>query len=154
MTHVPTSLSKRLGFAFLGLLAGNAILFVFLMTNAIRNAVILHVARVGAPAAEITIALEVFLIYAACSFAGWIIVGLPTVLFIPARVLLRFGEMAKIVIGAALGPLALFLIFVLLSRGHVSTFARTGVLWIYASVISTAAFWVYVALLKRRVGRV
>lgn len=104
----------------------------------------------GEPARQIPLALEIFVVYATFSFAGWLLVGVPTALFFRARSITRLPWTLRVVVGAALGPLALFIIFVLLSHGHLEfrgTFRSTGMLWVYSILVSSVSFVLYVALL-------
>jgi hypothetical protein len=93
-----------------------------------------------------------FVLSASFSFAGWLLVGLPTALFFPVRSIMRLPWALRLLVGAALGPFALLVIFVLLGHGHIgfsASFAGTRVLWAYAIFVSAVSFAVYVALLYR-----
>lgn len=108
----------------------------------------------GIPADQVPLALQVFFIYAAFSVVGWIFVGVPFALAIPARLLSRLAWPFRFLLGAALGPLALLLIFLLLFArgGHMGGFslAHTETLWPFSILVSTVSFLVYVALLRGR----
>jgi hypothetical protein len=107
----------------------------------------------GEPSRAVALNLEFFAIYAVFSFVGWVIIGLPVVLFFPARSITRLSWPLRLMLGAALGPLALLVIFVLLGRGHMDAQAGlrgTGFLWCYSIVVSTVSFLVYAALLNRQ----
>jgi hypothetical protein len=56
-----------------------------------------------------------------------------------------------VLVGAALGPLALFAILALLGRGHFNshTFTGTNAQWAYSILVSTISFVVYVILLDK-----
>lgn len=152
---VLASKSDRIKYAFWGLLAGDAVLFVFLACNAIRAAVLLGAAGMGQPAGQIAAAVDVFAFYAICSLAGWLVVGVPAVLLVSPRTLVRLSSVARVTIGAALGPLALFLIMFALARGHIAwrnTFTSTAILWVYAAAVSITAFLIYMHLLERTLG--
>jgi hypothetical protein len=61
----------------------------------------------------------------------------------------------RVIVGAALGPLALFLLFVLLSHGHIDfndhgTFTGTSWLWAFSILVSTVSFVLYAALLREK----
>jgi hypothetical protein len=80
-------------------------------------------------------------------------VGLPTALFFPARSITRLPWALRLLVGAALGPLALLVIFVLLGHGHLEfrgTFRSTGWLWAYSILVSSVSFALYVALLGKK----
>lgn len=151
-TTTPTSTFTRLIYAFVGLLAGDAVLLIFLLYNAVRIRAALVASHMGNPAGEIPLALETFAMYAVFSFVGWLFVGLPIARFFPARILVRLSWPIRLLVGATLGPLALLIIFLLLSHGHLSWpagFTGTGLLWAYAIVVSTVCFSAYVILLCR-----
>jgi hypothetical protein len=60
-----------------------------------------------------------------------------------------------IVVGALLGPAALFLILLLLAHGQLhfpASFAETGALFLFSLLVSTGSFGVYAALLRRGAG--
>lgn len=142
---------RRLAYALVGLLAGNAILLLFLLQNAFRLRAMLLAAHMGEPARQIPVALQMFVLYAIFAFVGWLLVGLPTALLVPARSFTCLSWPLRVFVGAALGPLALFAIFVLLTHGHINSraFKGTGGLWAYSILVSTVSFVVYVALLAK-----
>ena len=143
---------KRLAYAFVGLLAGDAVLLLFLLQNAVRLRADLLALHMGEPAEQIPQMLQLFVIYAFFSIVGWLLVGLPTALLFPARSIVRLPWPVRPLVGAALGPLALFLILVLLARSHLDfprTFVGTRWLWACSILISTIAFVLYVALLSK-----
>lgn len=143
---------KRLIYAFVGLLAGDAILLLFLLQNALRSRAVLLAAHMGQPGLQVSLAFQMFVIYMISSFLGWLFVGLPIALFLPAHSIVRLAWPLKLLIGVALGPLALFIIFFLLGHGRISfpaSFTGTSVLWVYAILVSTVSFAVYAALLRR-----
>jgi hypothetical protein len=97
---------------------------------------------------------EIFGLYATFSVVGWVLVGVPTALAFTPHLLLRVGWPARVVIGAAMGPLALLLIFVVLFaiQGRLGQFslAHTEGLWPFSILVSTVSFLAYTALLRRR----
>ena len=145
---------RRLLFAAIGLIAGDAALLIYLMYNALRASAALLIAHMGQPYRQLSIWLEMFLLYAMFSILGWALVGLPIVLAFPARLLSRVRWPLCALIGAALGPLALLLIFVVIfaMQGRLSSFslAHTEALWQFSILVSTVSFLVYAALLRRR----
>lgn len=146
--------TKRVAYAFVGLLGGNVALLLFLLQNAVRLRADLLATHMGEPALQIPLALEMSAIYASFSLVGWLFVGVPIALFFPARSITRLSRPLRVLIGAALGPLALFVIFVLLSRGHINfnnpgTFTGSQSLWIFSILVSTVSFVLFVALLRK-----
>jgi hypothetical protein len=152
---------KRLAYAFVGLLAGNAMLFLYLLQNAIRLRANLLALHMGEPARQVPQAIQIFALYSRLSFIGWLFVGLPIALLLPTHFIKRLSWPLRLLLGAALGPLALFLIFVLISdtsraalaHGHMvpGIFTGTASLWPLSILVSTVAFLVYVALCKEKV---
>ena len=99
---------------------------------------------------------QIFLLYAMFSVVGWVLIGVPTALAIPPRLLLRITWPIRVLIGAAMGPLALLLIFVVLFafQGRISEFslAHTESLWPFSILVSTVSFLAYTVLLRRRIA--
>ena len=147
------SLKQRLAYAFGGLLVGDGLLLLYLLQNALRVRATLLAAHVGEPERQITVALQVFTLYGFFSLVGWLFVGVPVALFLPARSITRWPWLLAIAVGALLGPVALLLILVLLGHGHVqfpASFVGTGTLFAFSILVSVASFGVYVALLRKR----
>ncbi len=150
LSRIP--LTKRLTYAFFGLLAGNAVPLVYLLWSALFVRAEMLRLHIGETARTVATYLEMFAIYAIFSFIGWIIIGVPVVLFFSARFVRRLSWPLRVLVGTALGPLAVLVIFILLGRGHIdfqTAFRGTGFLWCYSIVVSTVAFLVYAALLHR-----
>lgn len=82
---------RRLAYAFIGLLGGDAALFLFLLQNAFRFRADLLALHMGEPARQIPIALEMFVFYAPFSLVGWLLVGLPIAVFFPTRFITRLS---------------------------------------------------------------
>jgi hypothetical protein len=144
--------AKRLLFAFIGLLTGDIALLLLFLLNALRTRAFLLRSHIGVPADQVPQALELFFLYAGFSVLGWILVGVPFALAIPSGRLSRLAWPFRFLLGAALGPLASLLIFlVLFARGgNFSGFslAHTQPLWPLSILVSLVSFWVYVALLR------
>jgi hypothetical protein len=137
----------RIGYSFLGLLAGNAVFLIFALGNALHISLLLH----GHFEAQCLTALGFFIPIAVVSVAGWLIVGVPAVLILSPQRILQVPPWQILMVGALLGPAALLAIFLLLSRGLAKgeTFTNTGFLWVCASLISCVAFAVHCALMRR-----
>ena len=137
----------RVGYSFFGLLAGDAALLILFLLNALRASLLLH----GQLKAQCLTAFGSFIPIAIVSIVGWLAIGIPAVLILSQRIVLQSPLWLLLVVGALLGPVALFSIFLLLSRGlpTTETFTNTGFLWACASLISTVAFAVHCALLRQ-----
>jgi hypothetical protein len=162
MRILAVSSIKRLAYAFVGLLAGDAILLLYLLQNAIRLRADLLALHMGEPGRQIPQAIQIFVLYARLSFVGWLFVGLPIALLLPAHFIRRSPWPLTVLLGAALGPLALVLILMLvpdasrsaLAHGHMipGMFTGTASLWPLSILVSTIAFAAYVALLHKEKG--
>src|SRR6185312_5125745 len=137
--------AKRLAYTFVGLLAGDVMLLFFLLRHALHATLF-----AGEPARLVGDALQLFVLYAAFSLLGWVLIGLPTALIFPASSITRLTWPFALIVGAALGPPALLVIFMLFGRAHVyfRNIAETGTLFGYSILVSTVAFMVYLALLR------
>jgi hypothetical protein len=143
---------KRLAYAFVGLVAGDVMLLLYLMQNSLRARAWLISVHMGEPERQIPIALDLFIVYAMFSFAGWLFVGLPTAVFFPARSIARLSWPLALLAGAVLGPVALVTIFLLHDHGHIylsSNVAESVTPYAYSSLVSSVCFVVYRALLRR-----
>jgi hypothetical protein len=140
-------LLRRVGYSFLGLLAGNAVLLILDLLNALHLSLLLH----GQLKAQFLTAMGFFIPVAIVSVAGWLAVGIPAVLILPTGRIVKSSLWLLLLLGALLGPLALLLVFLSLSRGMpaTETFTHTGFLWLCSSLISTVAFGVYCLLVRR-----
>jgi uncharacterized membrane protein len=102
-------------------------------------------------------AWDVLWLYVIFSVVGWVLVGLPVALLVPARLVSRISWLRRILIGATLGPLALLVIVVLLlvKQGRLREFslANSQTLWPMSILVSTVSFLVYAALLRWRLSR-
>jgi hypothetical protein len=146
-TKIPRiSPAKRLLYAFVGLLAGDLMLLFFLLRRAVHATIL-----AGAPPDTLPDAVETFILYAIFSFVGWMLVGVPATLLFPARSITRLSWPRALIVGATVGPIALLLIFALLSRSHIHfrNFAEISTLFAYTILVSTVSFMVYLALLRK-----
>jgi hypothetical protein len=100
-------------------------------------------------------AVGLLMFYGIFSFLGWALVGLPIALGVSPRLLCRLTWPLRLLIGVALGPMAILIIFVILAvaGGTLKTFslANTGVIWAMSMLVSATSFVVYTALLRRQV---
>ena len=129
----PIPLEVRLGFAMVGIIAGNAVMLIFSFW--IRNG-----------------GLDFFIPYAALAIPGWILVGIPVALFFPARLVTSvWWPIVCLAIGAALGPLAVFLILLVMGIANRQlAFDHTEQSFALSVPASTVSFAVYAVLVRRR----
>lgn len=142
----PINPAKRLAYTFVGLLAGDVMLLFLLLKHALHATLL-----AGESARLIGDTVQLFILYAAFSVLGWIVIGLPAALIFPADFVTRLSGPLALMVGAGLGPPALLVIFALLGRNHVyfRNFAETGMLFAYSILVSAIAFMVYLALLRK-----
>ena len=137
---------RKIGYSFVGLLAGDAALFAYFFLG-------IRPWEHGGWGA-----LGFFPVYAFFSLLGWIVVGIPAVLFISMEFIAELSWLPLVLIGAALGVFAQFLIFLLLgSRGNLNLPGHWNeVAWYFmkAVIVSTAAFAVYCALIRRALRKI
>ena len=138
--------AKRLAYALVGLLAGDLMLFFFLLQHALHATML-----AGEPAHLISDAVQMFILYAIFSFVGWLFVGMPTALLFPTISITRLSWPLALLVGLVLGLPALFVIFALLGSSHIYfyNFAEVGTLLAYSILVSTVSFVVYLALLRK-----
>jgi hypothetical protein len=144
---------RKIGYSFLGLLAGNAVVLAGLLFIAFFRdypflAKLRHPFYLNPKQALFT-----FLWFAIFSVVGWVIVGIPAVLLMPANLVSRLHWLLAVPIGAVLGVFALYLE---LDRGHLPTDALRDptMYWQIVVCVSAAAlnsgvaFAVYCTLLQ------
>ena len=78
-------------------------------------------------------------------------VGLPGTLLFPAASITRLSWPQALILGAISGPIALLVIFALLSRSHIyfRNRAEVSTLLAYTILVSTVSFMGYLALLRK-----
>lgn len=148
--------ARRLAYSFLAFVAGEAILLVYLVGNALHERAMLIAVHMGEPARQVPMALELFALYTSFAFVGWLLVGVPVVLFCSPTFIVGLSWPLRLVMGTALGPLSLFLVLLLLMlRIHTLSVLTLmgGFPSVFSIVISLPAFLVYAELLRRDVER-
>lgn len=140
----------RVGYSYLGLLAGDFAVLILSLLNAFHISLLMR----GQVKAQLLTAMGWFIPIAIVSIVGWILIGIPVGLIVSTRWILKATFWLILSVGALLGPLALLIIFLLLSLGMPSaeTFTHTGFLMACASLISTVAFGVHCVLVRRFAG--
>jgi hypothetical protein len=143
---------RKIGYSFVGLLAGNTVLLLYFLSSAIKTSVWLRSIHMGEPDRVIPNALEMFKLYGITSMIGWALVGLPFVLLLRANFVARLHWLFAGMIGAALGPLAFLAVSYSITGGRATiSFRNSEMLWIISVLISTIAFLIYCALVRRAV---
>lgn len=140
---------RKIGYSFVGLLAGNAVLLLYLLWGAIRTRIWLRSIHMGEPSRVLPNTLGMFPVFGISSMLGWALIGLPCILLLRGSFVSRLNWLLALIIGAALGPLALLAIFCVFTGGRLITeiFRNTGN-WIFSVLISAVAFLVYCALVR------
>ena len=142
---------ERVAYAFVGLSSGDAMLLLYLLALRARASLVaVHTE------ALITFAVT-FFGFCAVSFVGWLFVGFPIALFLPARSITRLSWPIALVMGGVLGPVALLGVMLTVhvgTTGSVSAMALaiiSGVSpYAYSILISSVSSGVYVALLRKQ----
>lgn len=148
--------NQRLTYAFVGFLAGDIALVLYLVLNAFVVRARYLAAHVGNPEGQVSVALQLGTMYAGFSLIGLLVVGVPVALLLPARLVARWPWPVTIVVGALLGLPALFAVLYVVGGGSVhlsSSFRETGLLFAYSMLVSTSSFVVYAALLRKHLRR-
>jgi hypothetical protein len=143
---------KQIAYALVSLLASNIVLLILLLLNAMRIRSSLLAAHMGQPGQQISLTLQLSAIYGFFSFLGWLMMGLPIALFVPADSVLRLPVLVRLIVGMVIGPFALFAIFVILSHRQIhapGTFRNTGFLWVLSVLMSAVTFLLYCVLLGK-----
>ena len=140
--------AKRIGIAFLGLLAASLVPLILEVVNTWR---IRYYGLAQGDGGDWIYAWRGFLGYFFYAALGWLLLGAPFAAFVPAAFLRHRGWPKRVLLGALFGPVALYLVFQLLYRRMISpvAIAKMWPFWLMAAVISTIAFVVYAALLDR-----
>lgn len=148
LSHITPT--KRLAYALVGLLAGDLMLFFFLLQHALHATLL-----AGEPPHLISDAVQMFILYMIFSFVGWLFVGMPTALLVPATSIARLSWPLAVLVGLVLGLPALFVIFALLGSSHIYfyNFVEVGTLLAYSILVSTVSFVVYLALLRKEMTK-
>ena len=148
---------RRIAYAFVGLLAGNAAIAGYFLIWNLWGLVRFHSFPSERPARDILIGVAagyggLILMYGTFSLIGWIVVGLPAVLLLPLRFPNRLPWLVILLIAAAIGVAAYFPIFLLFSGGHptLDLLRREGPYWLLALLASTIGFPTYCWLIRRR----
>ena len=147
--------ARRIFYAFLGLLAGNAAIVAWYLITSLWALARFHSFPSEHPVSHILIGYAgLIVIYGSFSLIGWLVVGLPAVLLLPVRILNRLPWLAILLIAAAIGVAAFFPIYLLLNGGHLTSdsfsFRRSGMYWFLALLASMAGFPTYCWLIRRR----
>jgi hypothetical protein len=138
---------RRLSYAFIGLVAGNAAMDAYLLTGYVRTFILSPAlrSRIG----DILIGtFWLFLLYGTFSLIAWLIVGLPFVFLLPLRAVRRLPWAVILLISGALGPAVFLPIMLLLFRNQ--GFRHTGTLWLLSVIASVVGFSTYAWLVRRR----
>jgi hypothetical protein len=148
-------IGTRMWFATVGIIAGNAVLLLYLMGAAAYMRALLLRDHMGEPQLQFEQYWDLFLLCGVFTIAGWVVVGIPVAIVFPARLLAhRSWPVLGSLIGITLGPVALLLVFIayLALEGGLRTasFDDTEWYWVFSIIVSTVSFLVYAALLCRR----
>ena len=155
-TRYELGFERKIGYSFVGLLAGNAASFTELLLIASLQtfSAFSFLERYWYLPGREGLALTV--VFAIYSVMSWAVVGIPAVLFLHARHIVRLPWFLSFAIGALLGEISLLAICLLLDRGTVE--AADLIMFMRgfgpsAAIISGTAFIVYSVLVKRALSK-
>ena len=144
---------RKIGYSFLGLMAGNAVSAVVLLLIVVlpRLGVFAGLARVRNPVTGGALLLFLFIVMA--SISGWAFVGLPVVLLLRAEFVAHLYWAAAALMGTILGVIAMLLFCLLLDRGfgtvsNPAALRTIAPIFADAALIAGVAFVVYSALIQ------
>lgn len=146
---------RKIGYSFVGLLAGNGASLVELLLIAFAQMLPAFAGFKAIWDMPISRALGLGTIFAIFSMLAWAVIGVPAVLFLRVRHIARLPWFLAVVIGAVLGGISLLLIFLMLNQGKLkmADLKAAGVFWQSAAIISSTAFVVYSVLVKHALGK-
>jgi len=134
---------RRIAYSFLGLLAGNAFLFLIALGQILLaldwN---LHRSQGDLMATQALTTLQWQLVYFVFSVAGWVIAGMPLVLSVPIRLVIRW-RWWFLFMGSLSGPIALLLMFRFNFDMQLTPYL------IFATAVSSVATATYFTLVRR-----
>lgn len=129
---------RKIGYSFVGPLAGSATLLAYFVLTT----------RAWEP--NHWQPFDIFLLIMTFTLPGWIIIGVPAVLFIDVQFIRILHWLLVLLIGAALGAFALFLISLIFGLVHyINLGGHWGPWYWLAMLVSTVAFAVYSALARQ-----
>ncbi len=150
-THYELGFERKIGYSFVGLLAGNGASLAELLLIAFVQMLPAFAGFKAIWDMPISRALGLGTIFTNFSMPAWAVIGVPAVLFLRVRHIARLPWFLSVVIGAVLGGISLLLIFLGLNQGKLAM-ADLKVAWGFgqsAALISGTAFVVYSVLVRR-----
>jgi hypothetical protein len=142
---------RRVGYSFVGLLAGDIALLFLLVAHFVSQALVhpTHDPMFGAYQ-QASSAVEIWPFASVLVIAGWVVVGIPAVLFISSRTIRQEPWWTLLPLCAAMGPFAILFTDVLMSPPEVPDFDLTfyGPICLLAGFVSGIAFFVHCSLIK------
>jgi len=148
---------RKIGYSFVGLMAGNVASLATLLI--IASLPKLHIWSSIGQFWKLNSdqAIGAAVLFGMFSMPAWIIVGLPFVLLIRSDIIAEFYWITAALIGAVLGLVAMFLITLVFTQGHVAVaeFQNVETLRLFAAagLIAGVAFAVYCALVQAALRR-
>jgi len=141
---------RKIGYSFVGLMAGNAVSVVVLFLIALLPQLEAFAEIRKGWNLPLSEALGLSLLIWLVSMGAWVIVGLPVVLLLQAEIVADFYWVTAGLMGAVMGAFAMALIYVAPNPRHIDIAAfrnpETLCFFFLAALISGVAFAVYCAL--------
>lgn len=146
---------QKIGYSFLGLLAGNVASLITLLLIAVlpRLNVLPGITRLWG--LDFNGALGLSLAIAIFSMSAWVVIGLPFVLLLSSEIAAEFYWAPALLIGAILGAIAMLLFFGAINGGHLDFAALANPAGRYplylAALIAGIALLVYCTLVRNAI---
>jgi hypothetical protein len=143
---------RKIGYSFMGLLAGNVVSLVVLLLVALLPHLDSFVGIKKLWTLTVGDGLGLAFAIWLFSMAAWVVVGLPVVLLLRAEIAADLYLLTSAVAGAVLGAVAMLLMFMALDhdRLDIAIFQKPETLGLFllAALIAGVAFAVYCSLVK------
>jgi hypothetical protein len=142
----------RIGSSFVGLLAGNLALLVVSLGFWVRGRIDLPPNHGPYFGSDLVNMLSIIAVFAVFSVFGWVLIGIPAVLFLSSKRICSLPWAALVPCGAVLGPVSLTLIFLVMDGRYLSlreVIDDNLFFYPFAAVVSGVAFWVHCLLIRR-----
>ena len=110
---------RKIGYSFVGLMAGNGVNLILLLLIALLTKLDVFAQIQQFWNLDIRTALLLFMVFGMFSMLGWAVVGLPVMLALRTEVAADFHWITSALVGAALGILAMLLLFTALYQGRI-----------------------------------
>jgi hypothetical protein len=142
---------RRVGYSFLGLLSGNAVLTLWYVADFVRHAMSHPGSRPWVP--EFSWMFQMSCIYFAFMVAGWLLVGVPFAIGVSTEMIQKMSWWI-VVVGAIAGPVSLWSVFLLSGiKLNPGRWREASPLIMYPGIAGLVTGAVYYGLMLRRLRK-